>query len=117
MTLPKLTLLKCSWLSMLLLMTGVPFNYSMAQVQQKISGTITDGKGSPAVGITVTVKGTKKVTVTAQDGSFSATAKEGDVLVLSSISFVKKEVPVTKESFYKIEMEQATTALTVVVVV
>ena len=117
MTLPKLTLLKCSWLSMLLLMTGVPFNYSMAQVQQKISGTITDGKGSPAVGITVTVKGTKKVTVTAQDGSFSATAKEGDVLVLSSISFVKKEVPVTKESFYKIEMEQATTALTDVVVV
>lgn len=117
MTLPKLTLLKCSWISLLLLLTVVPFPAAMAQVQQKISGTVTDGKGNAAASITVTVKSTKKVTMTGPDGSFSTTAKEGDVLVLTSVSFVKKEVTVSKESVYNIELEQATTALSDVVVV
>ncbi|MEO6732953.1 MAG: SusC/RagA family TonB-linked outer membrane protein [Ferruginibacter sp.] len=117
MTLPKLTLFKCSWLSLLLLLIIQPFNSLMAQSPQKITGTVTDSKGAPATGVTVAVKGTKNVTATAPDGTFSTTAKQGDVLVLSSISFVKKEVPVTQSTSYNIEMTDATTALADVVVV
>ncbi|MEO7768840.1 MAG: SusC/RagA family TonB-linked outer membrane protein, partial [Ferruginibacter sp.] len=83
----------------------------------KISGSIADSKGSAASGVTVTVKGTKKATATGTDGSFTTTAKRGDILVLSSVAFIKKEVAVTGETFYKIEMAEVTTALTDVVVV
>ncbi len=117
MTIPKLTLFNCIWLSLLLLIIFQPLNILKAQNQQKVLGTITDSKGASAVGVTVIVKGTKKVTTTAADGSFSITAKQGDVLVLSSVSFVKKEIPVTSETNYKIEMAETTTSLTDVVVV
>lgn len=117
MTLPKLTLFRCSRLLLLLLLIVQPFNILMAQNQQKITGTITDSKGSPAIGVTVAVKGTKKVTTTDAAGAFTTTAKQGDVLVLSSVSFERKEIALTSETNYKIEMVEATTALTDVVVV
>ncbi|MBC7888397.1 MAG: TonB-dependent receptor [Ferruginibacter sp.] len=104
-----------SYLLLLLLMQ--PFGYLLAQDQHRVTGKVADSKGVSAAGVTVTVKGTKNITVTDTDGSFSTTAKAGDVLVLSSVSFVKKEIPVTSEVFYTIELTEATIAMTDVVVV
>lgn len=117
MKLPKLTVYKLSWVLLRLLLIIQPFNLLLAQADQKITGSVTDSKGAPAPGITVSVKGTRKQAASATDGSFSINAKNGDVLVFSSVSFVRKEVPVTSETFYKVELTEATTALSDVVVV
>ena len=51
--------------------------------QRQISGTVTDGKGSPVASATVAVKGGKASTLTADNGSFTISAKDGDVLVFT----------------------------------
>ncbi len=45
-------------------------------------------------GVNIIVKGTKKGHSLSSDGKFSIDAKEGDVLVFSSIGYGSKEIPV-----------------------
>ena len=51
--------------------------------QRQISGTVKDAKGSPLASVTVAVKGNPASAITAEDGSFTISAKDGDVLVFS----------------------------------
>src|SRR4026209_711212 len=76
--------------------------------QRQISGTVTDGKGSPVASATVAVKGSKTSTLTADNGSFTIAAKDGDVLVFSAISFETTEVKITSESTYSVTMNATT---------
>jgi len=85
--------------------------------QRQISGTVTDGKGSPVASATVAVKGSKTSTLTADNGSFTISAKDGDVLVFSAISFETTEVKITSESSYSVTMNATTVVLSDVVVV
>lgn len=62
--------------------------------QQTVSGTVRDEKNNPVAGVSVTVKGTNRTAVTDASGRYSITALPTDVLVLSSIGFVPKEVDV-----------------------
>jgi iron complex outermembrane receptor protein len=71
----------------------------MAQTKE-IKGVVTNSAGAAAPGVTVTVKGTKNSKATGSDGSFTLTAKEGDVLVFSGVSFETREVPVTSNATY-----------------
>lgn len=58
-----------------------------------IKGKVTDEKDKPMQGVAVAVKGTKTVTTTAQDGSFTITTnKEKPVLVVSSVGYKIKEI-------------------------
>ncbi len=117
MRFPKLKCQKSNLFSFLLLLIIQPFNLALAQEERRISGSVTDTKGAPATAVTVMVKGTKKSTATNNEGAFSIAAKAGDVLVLSSVSFVPKEIPVTSEATYNISLTEATTSMTDVVVV
>ncbi|HVF95681.1 MAG TPA: carboxypeptidase-like regulatory domain-containing protein, partial [Flavisolibacter sp.] len=65
-----------------------------AWAQQTVSGTIRDDKANPVAGVTVSVKGTNRNTVTDASGRYSISAGPNDVLVFSSIGFVPKEVAV-----------------------
>ncbi len=65
-----------------------------AQAQKQIKGKVTDDKGQPVAGITVTVKGSKTAVATSTDGSFTIMAAEGSTLVFTGISYDKKEVRV-----------------------
>jgi len=90
----------------------------LAQAPDKeIRGTVTNTKGTPAAGITVSVKGTKKSKATAADGTFTITAKEGDVLVFTSVSTETREMTVTGQSVYSVSLADATVTLGDVVVV
>jgi TonB-dependent starch-binding outer membrane protein SusC len=84
---------------------------------RSIKGKVTDDKGQPAAGITVTVKGTKTSTASGADGSFSIAAKTGDVLVFTGASSEAKEQTVGAEDYYTIAMSASSTTLTDVVVV
>lgn len=84
---------------------------------RSIKGKVTDDKGQPAAGITVTVKGTKTSTASGSDGAFSINAKTGDVLVFTGASSEAKEQTVGAEDYYTVAVSANTTTLTDVVVV
>ncbi|MEO6720323.1 MAG: carboxypeptidase regulatory-like domain-containing protein [Ferruginibacter sp.] len=58
--------------------------FSTTAISQTVTGKVTDGSNKPVAGVTVTVKGTSRSTLTTDEGNFSIGAKGTDVLVLSS---------------------------------
>ena len=85
--------------------------------QRQITGTVKDAKGSPVASVTVAVKGGSISAITADDGSFTIAAKDGDVLVFSSISFETTEVKITSASSYAVVLTTNAVVLSDVVVV
>jgi len=73
------------------------FNPMLAAVE-KITGKVVDEKGQPIPGATVKVKATNKVTSADASGNFVIDAKEGDMLLVSSVGFVDQEIRVGKTS-------------------
>jgi hypothetical protein len=67
--------------------------FSVIAFAQNVTGTITDGS-KPVANVSVQVKGTSVLTSTNDAGKFSIQASGNDILVFSSIGFVKQEVPV-----------------------
>ena len=57
-----------------------------------ISGTVLSEDGTPLAGVTVGVSGTRRATVTDNDGKFTITAKEGAMLIFSSVGFATQRV-------------------------
>lgn len=58
-----------------------------------ITGKIIDIEGKVLQGVTVSVKNTHKGTSTDLDGQFSVRAANDDMLVLSCVGFINKEIP------------------------
>ena len=85
--------------------------------QMQITGSITDEKGQALIGASVVIKGTSSGTITDGDGRFSISANEGDVLVVSYIGYLTKEVVVGTQSNLSIELASNATLLDDVVVV
>ncbi len=82
-----------------------------------VKGTVQDAKGAPVAGATIQIKGKGTTTASAADGSFSIAAQKGDVLLISAVSFGNKQVTVTSDAVYKVELTETTAALGDVVVV
>lgn len=59
-----------------------------------VSGKVVDQNGQPVVGASVLIKGTNTGTSTDEQGNFSINAKNGDILLVSSINFSPQEVKV-----------------------
>ena len=85
--------------------------------QRQITGTVKDTKGTPVASVTVAVKGSPGTTLTADDGSFTISAKDGDILVFSAVSFESTELKVTSVSSYAVVLTNNTVVLSDVVVV
>ncbi len=90
--------MKKHFLCLLLLATGGLTAYAaestspdVAEVTQQgvtVKGVVTDAKGEPIIGATVTEKGTKNATVTDFDGNYSLNvANRNATLVVSYIGF------------------------------
>ena len=90
---------------------------TFAQVAGHVTGVVVDSKGESIPGVTVKVKGKTEATSTDIKGAFSIAAKSGDVLIFSSVGYTTKEVAVTAEKHYKVELADANAALREVVVV
>jgi len=81
-----------------------------------ITGKITNTRGEPLSGVTIIIKGKNTGTSTDAAGNFSIDAKEGEVLVISFIGFKSKEITVGGQHNFTINLEEAVTELTTVVV-
>ncbi|RZM28195.1 MAG: SusC/RagA family TonB-linked outer membrane protein [Pedobacter sp.] len=90
---------------------------AVSRAQQQVTGTVDDEKGQPLVGVAVTVKGTKTVTVTNNAGAFTLNlASTSATLVFSLIGFETKEVQLTGQPL-KVTMKESDTRLNEIVVV
>ncbi|MCD8740105.1 TonB-dependent receptor [Mucilaginibacter roseus] len=83
-----------------------------------VSGVVTDEKGAPLPGVSVTVKGTTTGVVTDVDGKYTVQANsESDVLVFSFIGYQTVERPIGGSSKVNIQLTADNKSLSEVVVV
>lgn len=71
---------------------------------QQISGTVSDSTSKPVSKASVHVKGTSRTTATDDAGRFTINAAGTDVLVFTSIGFLRQEVPVNGRRSLDIRM-------------
>ena len=78
----------------LLVVTLLFTQFATAQ-ERKVSGTVTDSKNEPLIGVNVTVKGADTFgAITDLDGNYSLDVPSDAVLVASYIGYATKEVKV-----------------------
>ena len=65
---------------------------TIAWAQQRITGTVQDGKGEPLIGVSVLEAGTTNGTTTNVDGQFTISVKQGASLEISYIGYNKQTV-------------------------
>lgn len=81
-----------------------------------ITGTVTDDKGDPVSGASVTIQGTRVGTTTNNEGHFSLSAGTGNVLLISAIGFTPREITVGNASNYPVSLTQTAGALSEVII-
>lgn len=85
--------------------------------QRVITGTVTDGSGSPMPGVNVVKKGTTIGTATDGSGSFSIEAGDEDVLVISFIGYHSEEIKVGSQTKVAVSLLEDISTLQEVVVI
>lgn len=92
-----------------------------ASVQQdpiNISGTVTDEKGNPLPGASITEKGTTNGVATDFDGNYEFKVSSGRaILIISYISYIDQEVPVNDIQIHNIQLQPDLSQLNEVVVI
>lgn len=81
-----------------------------------ITGRITDDKGSPLSGVSISLKGTNRGTTTNANGEFSIDAKRGDVLIISYVGFAEQAITIGNDTRLSISLSPGATQMTEVVV-
>lgn len=108
----KRKLLIFTWVICLLL-GGKVFSQTLT-----VKGKITEGSGPlPLPGVSVKIKGTNTATMTDVNGEFSLTAPGNATLVLTSIGYKTKEVPVNGRTYIAESLEAQSGQLEEVVVI
>src|SRR5690606_34347752 len=88
-----------------------------SNLQQTITGTITDDTGIPLLGASVAIKGTSTGVTTDFDGNFIIEASRGDILQVTYVGFETQEVTIGDQTTLNIQMTENTSVLDEVVVV
>lgn len=92
--------------------------FSEQQVPKKVHGRVTDSHGEPLMGLTVTLKGTKKGTVTDIDGNyFLENVSPENIIVFSYIGMLSQEIRINGKNAIDVTMEEDVVNLQEVVTV
>src|SRR5580658_8048646 len=93
-------------------------SFFLLHAQKTLTGKVIDkSSGAVLTGTSIKVKGTKRGVSTGSDGSFTIQVNPADILLISSIGYLTKEMPVPAEPFITIPMEASSTELTQLVFV
>ena len=84
---------------------------------QSVNGKVSDETGKAIQAASILIKGTTKGTVTDKNGLFTIEASAGNVLVISSLGYTTKEVPVNDETNLTVTLAPLNAELSTVVVV
>ena len=105
-------------LALIVQLTALPDLSAQEAAKHKVTGKITAASdNSPLPGASIQVKGTTSGTVTDADGNFSLDVSDNDVLVISSIGYVKEEIAVAGKSSIEMKLVEDITKLNEVVVI
>jgi TonB-linked SusC/RagA family outer membrane protein len=86
--------------------------------QNRITGTVTDEKGTPLPGATVLVKGTTRGVLTDTDGKYSIDAPSLNVtLVVSFVGYAPKEIEVNNQNLVNVTLRENVKGLDEVIVI
>lgn len=94
------------------------FGFTALSLAQTVTGKVTDKKGEPLPGVTVTVKGTKNATSSNNAGVYTLNNVGADaVLVFTGAGIARQEIPVGGQAAVNAELETTVGNLNEVVVV
>jgi TonB-linked SusC/RagA family outer membrane protein len=106
------------FLSMALLNIGLLLLcFSSLAQDRSVSGTISAPDGTPIPGVTITVKGTNRSTVTDPQGKFSISVHTGQTLHISSVGYAAQDVVVGNQNSVSVSLTSSQTVMEDVVVV
>lgn len=88
---------------------------NVAQQSNEVKGLVTDNRGEPLIGVTVTAKGTSARTVTDINGEFTISAPAESILEFSYVGYKTKEVKASARM--SVVLEENSESLQEVVVV
>ena len=72
--------------------------------EKAITGKVLGEDNRPLSGVTVLVKGTKNVTTTNQNGTFTIKGDSKQTLVFTSLNYLKKEVSIGAKSEINVQL-------------
>lgn len=87
------------------------------QKEKKITGVVTDEKNEPIIGANVIVKGTTIGSITDLDGRFSLDANEKDIVQVSYMGYISKEMTVGKSNTITVNLIEDSRNIDEVVVI
>src|SRR5215213_8930589 len=103
--------------AVLLFAFTLAFSNVFAQ-ERKISGTITDERGNPLSGATVTVRNTGVATTTDANGQFNLTLPDNaKILVMSYVGMESQEIDINNRTAFSTSLKPSSGVLSDVVVV
>ncbi|OWW24494.1 hypothetical protein B4Q04_14350 [Zobellia sp. OII3] len=88
-----------------------------AEIQEVVSGTVTDTNGQPLPGANIVEKGTTNGVTADFDGNFSLEVGQDAIIVVSYIGFAAKEIPVNGQTTVNVSLEESAAGLEEVVVI
>lgn len=97
----------------MLVLTSVVF----AQAKKTITGSVKDTDGLPLLGATIALEGTDFGTSADDNGIFTISAADGDVLVISYVFYETQKVRITSKTHYDVKLKEDSQVLDNVVVV
>jgi TonB-linked SusC/RagA family outer membrane protein len=104
--------------TMLLLVLSVCTFLGLQAQDSRVTGRVTDAAtGNPVELATVIIKGKNKGVTTDANGTFSIAAAKGDVIIISSVGYVKKVLTVGDNTAVTVELNKDDNNLADVVVV
>ncbi|QNK64592.1 SusC/RagA family TonB-linked outer membrane protein [Pedobacter sp. PAMC26386] len=86
-----------------------------AFAQKNLTGTVRDASG-PLPGVSVSVKGTQKVTQTAGNGKFSIAVNQNEVLSFSAVGYTRQEITFVNQESLNVTLQESENNLNEVVV-
>ncbi|WP_285054372.1 SusC/RagA family TonB-linked outer membrane protein [Pedobacter ginsengisoli] len=114
----KNSIVKRERVFLLMFLSLLFFSQTLLAQQRQISGKVTGSSdGTPIPGAVVKVKGKTGGTSTSSEGAFTISAQTGDILVISSVAYLTKEVTVAQSNTINISLDDDNKNLEEVVVV
>ncbi|PAC29197.1 TonB-dependent receptor [Flectobacillus sp. BAB-3569] len=107
---------RCLWYSVLTILCTLSSIFAYAQ-DKLITGRVTDASEEALPGVSISVKNKKAATISDAKGEYKIKASTGDILVFSSVGYVKVEKTVSAATTLNVSLVADNTSLEEVVVV
>ena len=108
---------RCCKMFSLITLSFLLATFGYSQNSQVVKGKIVDEKNQPVVGASIVIKGQSTGVSSDNNGTFQINASPNSTLVITSVGYAAKEVPVKGKSTLNVTLTQSETGLSEVVVV